>query len=416
MWRFAATRFSLLAVLTIGIFLRLPPAVFEKPALVALAPLHPQPKFTGVGVDESFYSNYVDQLQHLGVASFPDIVDNYIKKQNGLPAAILPPVRFLYIFCAYGWQSMFGTDPLSALHSISALFSILTLLLAFVFAVRLQRPGYGLGIAALMSFAPTQLHMSQHALIDGFFAFWVLLALWSLWENLCSPSWRWIVLYGCSLAALVLTKENALFVWLAIVAILVANRWLRIGMIKRELLYATGFGPAVGVAILVWLAGGVSTLIATYHLFITKNYTLDYSMLAQDGPWHRYIVDLLLVSPFILLLAIGSLFTLTRGKKMEWFCAIFILATYAMMGGIRYGMNLRFANMWDFPLRVLALSQLTALAGLFGRWRNIVLITAVAIICTAELRNYITLAVNYPLYDLVTTDLMRALQILKGGR
>jgi hypothetical protein len=94
-WRFALTRFSLLAVLTIGIFLRLPPAFFEKPALGALASLHPQPKLTGVGVDESFYGTYVDQLQHLGVASFPDIVDNYVKKQKGLSAAILPPVRGL---------------------------------------------------------------------------------------------------------------------------------------------------------------------------------------------------------------------------------------------------------------------------------------------------------------------------------
>lgn len=407
---------ALVAILSVGVFLRLPPTLFHTPTLQTVAGWHPQPKHTGLGVDENLYRGYVDDLRRVGFAAYPDIVDNYIERQKTLSEAILPPVRFLYVFFAYTWQSLFGNDALSALRNITALFSVFTLLFSIWFAGRLKRPGYVISIAALMTFAPTQLHMSQHALIDGFFGFWTLLTLWLLWENLRSPrvSWWWIMPYAFSLSTLVLTKENAFFVWLAILAILVANRWLQIGAVTRELFYATLVGPLIGLVILAWLSGGLSTLIATYQLFITKNYTFKYSILYQDGPWHRYLVDLFLVSPVILLLAIGSIFTLTYEKKMEWFFVIFIIASYAPMSGIRYGMNLRFANMWDLPLRMLALSQLISLSRFLPKWRNAVVVAAVLLICVTDFRNYFVLAVNYPLYDLLSRDLFRALHILKS--
>jgi len=162
------------------------------------------------------------------------------------------------------------------------------------------------------------------------------------------------------------------------------------------------------------LAGGVPILIDTYRLFITKNYGLKYSELTQDGPWHRYLVDLLLVSPIILLLAVGGIYNLTREKRLEWFLAIFLVSTYTMMCGIRYGINLRFANMWDLPLRMLALSQVCFFAAILQRWRNVALASFVALICITEIHNYVILEVKYPLYDLVTKDLASALQILKS--
>src|SRR5206468_5981721 len=137
-------------------------------------------------------------------------------------------------------------------------------LLATLFAARVSGFCYAIGVGALMAFAPTQLHMSQHALVDGFFTFWALLVLWSLWENLRAPQdWRWLVLYTVALTATVLTKENAFFVWTAVVAILIANHWLKFGALSRELLLATVIGPILGVVLLVMLAGGAGPLIAT---------------------------------------------------------------------------------------------------------------------------------------------------------
>jgi len=412
-------RFIALAIILLtGIFLRLPPALFQKPdgPLRRLVALHPQPASQMVGFDEGLYRDYADKLTRFGLISYPEIIERYREKQQTLSGSILPPVRFLYIFSAYLWHQLFGSETLSCLKNVSAVFSMFTLLLATIFAARLGGFGYAIGVGALMVFAPTQLHMSQHALVDGFFTFWAMLVLWSLWENLRAPQdWRWLALYTVALTAAVLTKENSFFVWVAVVAILIANHWLKFGTVTRELLLATVIGPILGVILLGMLAGGAGPLLATYQLSVSKNYELKYAILTGDGPWHRYLVDLMLVSPIIVLLAIGSVFNLRRANKAEWFFLIFIAASYLVMCNIKYGMNLRYANMWDLPLRVLVFSQLLVLIGFVAqRWRRIALFAAVGLTCAFEMRNYVVIAVEYPLYELVSPELMRGLKILKS--
>lgn len=94
--------------------------------------------------------------------------------------------------------------------------------------------------------------------------------------------------------------------------------------------------------------------------------------------------------------------------------SIFIAASYLVMCNIKYGMNLRYANMWDMPLRFLAFGSLVALVAPIQRHRHILLGVAVALICAIELRQYYILAVQYPLYELITNHLVRALHILKS--
>jgi 4-amino-4-deoxy-L-arabinose transferase-like glycosyltransferase len=407
---------GLAVVLALGIFLRIPPQAFAPGgSLHAIEAIHPQPAFTQIGFDEGLYREYVNALIKHGLTSYPDIVDRYISVQQKLPGSILPPVRFLYIFAGYLWHSLFGSEALQALHEVAAVFSVLTLGLATFFVWRLRGSTWALGVGALMAVAPTQVHMSQHALVDGFFTFWALLVLWLFWENLRGPpDWRWLVAYVVALALLVLTKENSFFVWIALVALIVANRWLRFGVITREIIVATVLGPLLGVVVLVFLAGGIDTLLHCYQLSVGKNFQLRYAVLTGDGPWYRYLVDLLLVSPIILLLALGSVFLLERTKTPELFMSIFVAASYLLMCNVKYGMNLRYANMWDVPLRFLAFSFLVSLVAPLRRYRAVVLILAVALICAVELRQYIILAVQFPLYELVPEGLLRALHILKS--
>src|SRR6266404_1348490 len=406
----------LVLIFALGILLRLPPDSFG-PArpLHAIAAILPQPAFTQIGFDEGLYRQYVSALIKDGVGSYPDIVQGYIDVQKQLPGSILPPLRFLYIFSAYSWHSIFGSEALEALHQVAAFFSMLTLGLATVFTWRLRGSTWALGVAALMAVAPTQIHMSQHALVDGFFTFWALLCLWFFWENLRAPrDWRWLIAYISALALLVLTKENSFFVWIALVVLLVTNRWLQFGTVTHELVVATILGPLLGIVALVFLAGGIDLFVQAYQLSVGKNFQLRYAILTGDGPWYRYLVDLLLVSPVILILALGSIFRLDRTKKPELFMSIFVAASYLVMSNVKYGMNLRYANMWDMPLRFLALSALVLLTTPLRRYCNLLLGVAVALICVIELRQYIILAVQFPLYELVPEGLLRALHILKS--
>jgi 4-amino-4-deoxy-L-arabinose transferase-like glycosyltransferase len=291
---------------------------------------------------------------------------------------------------------------------------MLTLCLSTVFAWRFKDRAWALGIAVLIGVAPTQLHMSQHALVDGFFTFWAMLVLWLFWETLqAAKNWRWLSAYIVALALLVLTKENSFFVWIALVALLITNRWLQFGTVSRELVLATVIGPLLGGVMLILLAGGVPELIHTYRYSLAKNLELPYAISTGDGPWFRYLVDLMLVSPIVLILALATAFRPVRVMKAEWFMAIFIAAGYVVMCNVKYGMNLRYANMWDLPLRFLALSQIVWLASRAKQFRSAIVVTAVALLALIEFHQYIVLAIRYPLYELITHDLLEALKILK---
>jgi 4-amino-4-deoxy-L-arabinose transferase-like glycosyltransferase len=371
--------------------------------------------FSGRGFDEVLYAHYLRQLINVGLGRYPDIVDGYIAYQKTIPGSILPPTRFLYIFCAYGWQGVFGGDPLDAFHAVSRLFSVLTLLLAGLFARRLCRGGWAaLGVFALMAFSPLQIHLAQHALVDGFFEFWALLTLWALWENLRQPRHRgWLAVYAAGLALMVATKENAFFVFAAVIALLAAARWLRLGAVTRLLLAATLAGPLIGVAILANVAGGLPTLCDVYLIGVPKNLHLEYAILTGDGPWYRYLLDLLTVSPLVLLLAAGMALQVTRSDKELLFLLLFVAASYTLMANVKYGLNLRYATIWDLPLRVLAVGQCGLLAARWGRWRLPVFGGLIVGLCAFDLLQYQRLAVAYPLYELVPLDLLHALKIIK---
>lgn len=404
------------AILLFAVILRLPPLLFAGPQapLRPLRFLHPQPAYAAEGFDEHLYREYVATLSKHGLTAYPEIVEAYIKQQAEIGKALLPPLRFLYIFAGTLWANAFGTDALVALRNVASLFSILTLLAATAFAWRARGLRFAIGIAALVGFSPMLLHMSQHALADGFFTFWTVLCLWTLWEALRAPrDWRWLAGYALSLCCLVITKENAFFAFVGILAIVALNRWVAIGVVSRELLLATFVGPLMGAVILICLAGGLPNAVTTYRDLVHHAERLDYAILTGDGPWYRYLVDLMLVSPVVLMLAIGAVLQLNRAKKLELFCTIFCAASYLVMCNVRNGMNLRYGNMWELPLRVLALSELNALTLKLPKYRTLALAGAVVLLCGIELRNYIVLTSEFPLYELVTDHLMRALHILK---
>ena len=410
-----ATLIGLAVVLIVGCFLRVPSYVFAPahPALHWLAPIHPTQKFQEFGFDERLYRGYVSVLMLHGLGSYPAIAHHYVEEQTSLPSAILPPTRFFYIGAAYAWHLVWGTGPLTSLSGISSLFSMLLLALAALFAWRLGGGAVALCVTALMACAPTQIHMSQHALIDGVFAFWATLSLWLLWENLQRPNrWPWLLGYGGALAVMVLTKENAMFAYIGMLALIATNHWLRFGRLTTGLCLITVFGPLLGVVILVVLCGGLGTTVEIFRLLVSKASVLEYAVVTGDGPWYRYLVDLMVVSPMILVLAIGGIFRLKSSERSGLYLLVFVAASFAIMANIKYGMNLRYTNMWDFPLRYLAvfcLWQIIPRRSSQAFWMSVCIVA----LCTVELRQYQIFFVQNDLYELVPRDLLRAVKILK---
>ncbi|HEY3897543.1 MAG TPA: phospholipid carrier-dependent glycosyltransferase [Chthoniobacter sp.] len=405
-------------------------------AAVALAAglflrIWPWAGFTGIGFDEAIYRDDVIKLEAVGLSGYPAICQRYLEDQRK-PEVItkLPPTRFLYIYTAWMWKEYeFGDakpvspkapnfaqlDPaLLSLHHVACLFSCLGLIASGLAAWRILGLRALPGVLALVAFSPLQIHLAQHALIDGVFTFWAIMNLWLLWENLRRPNdLRLLAAFAVTLALMVLTKENSFFVYLALGGLVVVNRWAKFGTVTPSLLIAGIAGPLVGVGTLILLAGGFAQFSEIYHLLVSKAETLTYAIKTGDGPWYRYIVDLLLISPLVLILAIGGIFTQVRKHPAYVYLVAFVGFSYAVMCNIRYGMNLRYASIWDLPLRALAAAQVAALAGRFGTWQPWVTGVAIAALCAYDLRQYHLFFVHGGLYELVTGGLLQILKILK---
>lgn len=367
--------------------------------------------------DAALYDRYVQYLIHVGPTNYPDIVDYYIESQQRMAGAILPPTRFLYIFSAYLWHGVFGGDALTCLRDVSCTASVAMLVLTAVFVWRMAGARYSLGVTALMATAPVQIHMAEHALIDGFFAFWAMVVVWSLWECLRAPDHPgWQTLYTASGALLVLAKENAFFVFFGVACLFALNWKLRFGTPTRRLLLLTVAGPLLGAVTLLFLAGGVENVVHVYRLLVEKAYTLTYAIQTGDGPWYRYLVDLLLVSPLTLLLAVGAVFRLRLADKPALYCLGFIAGTYLVMCNVKYGMNLRYSTVWDLPLRYLAFLQLAAVSTRLGgrRYATWIMVGGVVALCAYDLRQWHTFFVEQNFVELISENLLRSVKILKG--
>ena len=404
-----------LAIAAVGIFLRIVPWA----------------GFQGVGFDERLYRDYVVRLDAVGITYYPEICQHFLNDQRPAQSITkLPPTRFLYIYSAWLWKrAQFGDQPalmpgspnfahrdpaILSLHRVSSLYTCLWFLAGGLAAWRM----FGLralpAVLALMACAPTQIHMGQHALIDGVMAFWATMCVWLLWENLRHPNHAGrLAAYAACLACMVLTKENAFFVYVALCGLTVANRWMKFGTITPRLLLVSVLGPLAGVALLVSLAGGVGTFVEIYTLLVTKAQGLTYAIKTGDGPWYRYFVDLMIVEPLVLILAIGGAFTLLRENRAYGYLLAFVGLSYVVMCNVRFGMNLRYASIWELPMCALAAGQAARLTQRFAPRQGFALAILLLGLCAYDLRQYDIFFVDFGLYELVTEGLVRAVKILK---
>ena len=400
----------------------------------------------GVFQRDRSQQGYEMTLNGTGAATMPGLVDFFLQTQRPEGTECeLPPTRFLYIYTSWLWKCVqFGETPplsmaemrqpiveddrsrdadhrdpaLASLHRVSCLFSVLLMLAGGVFAMRMLGKAAGLGVLALMAFDPLQLHFSQHALIDGFFTFWAVMCMWTTWECLRNPrNAAWLAAHTGCLALMVMTKENAFFVYCALAVVVLSNRWIKLGTVTPRFLLLSIAGPLLGVATLVLLSGGIGPFIAVYQTLVAKAQNLAYARLTGDGPWHRYLIDLLIVSPIVVLLAFGALFAAVPRRKELAFFAVFVAASYLIMCNVRYGMNLRYASIWELPLRAAAFCMIWQLCARLGHRQWLAATIAVSAICCYEFRQYTILATNpsLPLYETVTADLLRLQKVIKAA-
>lgn len=379
-------------------------------ALGIFARVYQSGGYKNVGYDEFGYIVFMKQIETAGVLNYDAVVQVFVEKQYARPDAVVPATRIGFLVPAYLCGQITGSDPFVALRTTSCIASILLLILCAVFAYRAGGTRPMVAMTLLVATAPLQIYLSQRALIDGYFAFWAVAALWLAWENLQNPRhWGWLTAYAFSLAVLVLTKENAAFAVFALFGVLLLNRFLKLGTLTPHLLAATVIGPAVAVLFLASMVGGVWEWIEFYRMFVAKSRTNPYSIVAQDGPWYRYILDFFIMSPLVVALACGRMFQLRKYDRLDVFMTAFLALSFFAMANVTYGMSLRYAAYWEIPLCWLALSQVSVLSRRFPQVRpSIIAVGLLLILAVNGLVQYNRFFIDGAIYDPTTAAMARA--------
>jgi hypothetical protein len=179
---------------------------------------------------------------------------------------------------------------------------------------------------------------------------------------------------------------------------------------RRPAALSLACGCLAGAVALIVLAGSMSNLLQTFRIYFEGAQTLPYTIATGDGPWHRYLLEHLLVNPLVFLLALAAIFRGQPSGGLGRYWMLFLVTTYVVMCSIPNGMNLRHTAMWDFPL---ALFAVAGIASLTSRLRRPTLwaVALTGFVCFTGLRQYGT--IFRELYDTDPRFMLRAVRILK---
>jgi 4-amino-4-deoxy-L-arabinose transferase-like glycosyltransferase len=366
------------------------------------------------GFDEQVYISYVDQFDKGGLRGFPETVKTYIVEVQKAEFVYLTPFRVGYTVPAWALARLFSLENYQALRLVSALASCAFALAGFLFARRWLTPRQALSVLAFLAFAPLQVHLGQYAFVDAVAGFWALLVVACTWESLQQQPRRyvWLAAACLSFVGLCLSKqETAVFLSAFLFLALVLARtfgWSDSVPWRQGL--ALFFSGLLAVGVLAVISGGFSPMAEAFGIYRERARTLPYTIQTGDGPWHRYLLEYLLINPLVFLLAVGFAFRADFSNRVNGFFLLLIAVTWLFMSSIPFGMNIRHTVMWDFPLALFAVQCIAALTAR-AQWQILWAGILVAIVCFTELRQYGTIFTG--LYDTDLRFMLRAVKILK---
>lgn len=309
---------------------------------------------------------------------------------------------------------------------ISLVAWLAAIVVQFAFARRRFGPVRGLLIAALFAFSCLGLGMARLALLDAFVTLWIVLAIWLYLDALDAPADRpgAAIAFVAAMAAAILTKESSALFLVPLVAFAVLDR------VVRRLRGARDAGASwarvavlacapLATALVVWLlaAGGYAnwwTTVTTVRRTLAENV---YAFNHLAGPWYRYVVDFVLLSPWTTLLAAGYLGVLAvraregRLERVPAYLAVVTLVAVAEFGAIEK--NVRYLLPLEAALRVFAVLFVWELAGAAARARGRVVAGAVVLVlCASEWSSFDLVFLRNRTYEPVSSSLLIIRQMI----
>ncbi|HVN39782.1 MAG TPA: glycosyltransferase family 39 protein [Myxococcota bacterium] len=359
--------------------------------------------------DEAYYVAYAGHIAEQGLAGFRQLFADYAAE----PARWLypNPLRLGFILLAMGWSEIFGVG-FASLSLLSLACHVGVVAASYLFLRGLVGPRRALAGSALIGFSPLLLGVARRAWVDGPATLAGLFVLWSFCAWLGAPERRGaLARFAIALAAGVLIKETTVLLLLPCAAIAAYERMAGRGLPLGRFALATA-GALATCAALWWLAAGDAATVAAIGRIILVSPTSNaYAQELGRGPWYRYAIDLLLLSPWPTLLGIAALGPAALrlrerkpGDAVVWLglALASLVAAYAP-----FTKNVRYVSLCEVPLRALAAWLVFSLTGAdSSRGRLALAAACIALLCLSGWLSFRAIFVDAGLYDPMTAPLL----------
>lgn len=364
------------------------------------------------GADEGVYYRQASQIVAHGLSGFREIAREYI--DDSRLHIFPPPLRVLPV--ALNAVALAAADSYTSLAWVSLLCFVTLCGLFYCYALRIWGTEAAVAATLLLSFSPLGGAMAKRALIDSISYLSVAFAILAFLALLRQATTRNLTVFSVSLAILQLTRETGCLLWPFFFAAFLfylrdsAGRppfrqvlacFLPAGLLVVAL-YLTLYGAELFV--------GVVRVIFVENLGKPSAYVLNYS----SGPWFRYLIDFLALSPLTLLLALFFAGGWLAGRERRTendvlvYFSCYVLLVYAFLQ-----MNVRYVAFLDLPIRIMAVLFLLPLAEKFRiKSRRLLLAGALLLLVCLDVRSFQKFFVANNIYDPVSANLLAVERII----
>jgi 4-amino-4-deoxy-L-arabinose transferase-like glycosyltransferase len=151
---------------------------------------------------------YDEAIATLIAEKGPDmILYSTLTSAKGSASNVHPPAYFILL---WGWIKMFGNS-LIVLRSLSVLFGLGVLALAYGMGELLFDTRLALLSAGLIALSPFHIHYAQEVRMYALLTFFIMVATYALWRGMQEHHWRWWLLFTVCSALAQYTHNLAAF-------------------------------------------------------------------------------------------------------------------------------------------------------------------------------------------------------------
>ena len=366
----------------------------------------------GAGADEGYYLAYADYISHKGIGGYANLFSSYLGNQKNW---LFPnPLRAGFILLSSLFVTIFGSDFFSLTYL--SLFSFcIFLFVCFYFTRRYFDQKIAVLLTLLLAFSPLNMAMARRALTESTLNLFSILSIWLFFDLLKHRSNRKYAIFIFVYAFTILVKETAVLLSSVFVVYLVFYKFVfkkRVNL--ADFLSATLIPFTIVGFIYINLSGGLSRIIDTTRIYLASPVTNQYALLFGSGPWFRYIIDYVILSPWVAVFSIGFLFYYLLSKEYDEKIVYFLLVLIVpfLVFNI-FTKNIRYVMVLDMPMRLFSIIILKKLLELrFPKHAFTLLIALVITLSMLDYFNFQNLFLKESIYDPVSFLLLRAKHII----